>query len=425
MKSIKSFCLLAFLLSTVMLFTSCTADSVITDVVTDGVTDTITTDRASETVPETDEETAPESDIKDTVVEKDPVRISFVAMGDNLIHSPIFKQAAIGGGKYDFLPKYAGVADMIGSADIAFINQETPMCGEEYGYSNYPQFNTPQQMGHDLVTLGFDVICFANNHICDKSSAGLEDMLDFTETLDALTIGAYRNEEDAQKIRVYEYEGVKISFLAYTYDTNISPSSSSDTVVPHIGYADRNTGGYIIDREKIASDVEKAKEAGDLVIVSMHWGAENKSKVNSMQTECAQLLADLGVDVILGHHPHVVQPIEWIEGKEGNKTLCYYSLGNGINCQDYLKNMVGITASFDIVCEEGKRPYIENAACIPTFCYQANGYKKVKLILLEDLTQDMAQTHHCNWKGDNVTVENAYALITDTISSEFLPDYLK
>lgn len=420
MKSIKSCCLLAFLLSAVMLFTSCTAESVTTD----GVTDE-TTDLNAETVPETDAETVPESDIEDTVAPKDPVRISFVAMGDNLIHSPIFKQAALGGGKYDFLPKYAGVADMIGSADIAFINQETPMCGEEYGYSNYPQFNTPQQMGHDLVTLGFDVICFANNHICDKSSTGLEDMLDFTETLDALTIGAYKNEEEAQKVRVYEHEGVKISFLAYTYDTNISPSSSSDAVVPHIGYKDRDTGNYVIDREKITSDVEKAKAAGDLVIVSMHWGAENKSKVNSMQTECAQLLADLGVDVILGHHPHVVQPIEWIEGKEGNKTLCYYSLGNGISCQDYLMNMVGITASFDIVCEEGKRPYIENASCIPTFCYQAKSYKKVKLILLEDLTEDMAKTHHSNWKGDNVTVENAYALITDTVSAEFLPDYLK
>ena len=231
MKSIKSCCLLAFLLSAVMLFTSCTAGSVTTD----GVTDE-TTDLKVETVPETDAETVPESDIEDTVAPKDPVRISFVAMGDNLIHSPIFKQAALGGGKYDFLPKYAGVADMIGSADIAFINQETPMCGEEYGYSNYPQFNTPQQMGHDLVTLGFDVI--------------------------------------------------------------------------------------------------------------------------------------------LGQHPHVVQPIEWIEGKEGNKTLCYYSLGNGISCQDYLMNMVGITASFDIVCEEGKRPYIENASCIPSSAIRRKAIKR-------------------------------------------------
>lgn len=381
-------------------------------------TDTVTETQAESIVEQTAQPPSTQTQQAETTQEtiappKDPVRISFVGMGDNLIHSPIFKQAHIEGDEYDFLPKYDGVADVIASADIAYINQETPMCGAEYGYHNYPQFNTPQQMGHDLVTLGFDVLCLANNHILDQTSKGLEDMLDFTDTLGALTVGAYRNEQDAQSIRVLECKGVKIAFLAYTYDTNISPLKSSDTVVPYI------------DEERIRADVERAEQCADVIIASMHWGKENRYYTNEDQEYYAQLLADLGVDVILGHHPHVVQPIEWIEGKEGNKTLCYYSLGNGINCQDYLKNMVGITASFDIVYQEDVGVHIENASCIPTFCYQARNYKDVHLILLEDLTEDMAQSHHCNSKGSDVTIENAYEILTDTIDEEFLPEYLK
>lgn len=416
MTKLKSCSVLILLILTVLLFASCfEGDGTQTSIEdqTSGVFQTENVQTDEQTSFDKDE-TYPEQTTQDVItVPKDPVRISLVAMGDNLIHSPIFKQASLGGGKYDFLPKYKDVSEMISAADIAYINQETPMCGEEYGYHNYPQFNTPQQMGHDLVSLGFDVICFANNHILDQSSKGLEKMLDFTETLDALTVGAYRNEEDAQSIRVLECKGVRIAFLAYTYDTNISPLRSSDTVVP------------LIERERIERDVEKAKMCSDVIIASMHWGKENKYTTTDDQKQYAQLLADLGVDVILGHHPHVIQPIEWIQGVNGNKTLCYYSLGNGINCQDYLKNMVGITACFDIVYQEGEQPYIENASCIPTFCYQSTNYKNVQLFLLENLTDDMTENHHCNSKGNKVTVESARKIVTDTICAEFLPEYLK
>lgn len=407
--------LIALLLIFIFMFSACT-DS--TPVTTDTampdsdslVSDEITNDDTAQGV--TDES---ESETEQPVlsVPKEPVVISFVGMGDNLIHSPIFKQSLLSNGKYDFLPKYENVKSVIKNADISFINQETPMCGESYGYHNYPQFNTPQQMGLDLVTLGFDVICFANNHILDQRSKGLEDMLKFTNTLGAVTLGAYENEDDASQIRVLEYEGIKISFLAYTYGTNIKPSSSSETVVP------------LIDEDRITRDVKKAYEVSDFIIASMHWGKEDRSYLNDQQTYYSQLLADLGVDVILGHHPHVVQPIEWINGKNGNKTLCYYSLGNGINNQDRLRNMVGIMASFDIVCEENKRPYVENAGCIPTFSYQTPGYKNTSLYLLSDLTDSMAKKHHCNNKGDTVTVKNAYKQVTDVIKEEFLPDYLK
>ena len=395
-----------FLLSSCVDGTPKTMDSPVTDA------DSLVTDEITqEDIPESESETETTKQVAS--IPKKPVIISFVGMGDNLIHSPIFKQSLLSNGKYDFLPKYKSVASVIKNADIAFVNQETPMCGESYGYHNYPQFNTPQQMGYDLVSMGFDVICFANNHVLDQCSKGLEDMLKFTDTLDAVTIGAYKNEADASTVRVLEHEGIKISFLAYTYGTNIKPSPSGETVIP------------LIDEDRITKDVQNAHEVSDFIIVSMHWGEENKSSLSEDQKYYSQLLADLGVDVILGHHPHVIQPIEWINGENGNKTLCYYSLGNGINNQDRLRNMVGIMASFDIVCEENKRPYVENVSCIPTFCHQTTGYKNTALYLLSDLTDEMAKRHHCNSKGDSVTVKNAYKMVTNVITEEFLPDYLK
>ena len=366
----------------------------------------------------TETETEPE----ETEPEPDPVRLSFVGMGDNIVYGCTFRQADKGGGSYDFLPLYGdGVKSFIKEADIAFINQETPMCGSKYGYSSYPQFNTPDQMGRDLVKLGFDVISFANNHMADmgyNSKSCVSDMIDFTDTLDALIVGLYRNRDDFENIRVYEKEGVKIAFLAYTYATNIFHKKTEPGGV---------TGAYlpIYDEDTVKRQVTAANELADLVIVSIHWGTEDTHKVNDEQTRYAKLIADCGADVILGHHPHVIQKIEWIEGESGNKTLCYYSLGNGLNAQDHLKNMVGITASFDIVKDkDGAR--IENPSCIPTFNVMTPGYKNIKLILLQNMTADIASKHNCNSKDSKkVTVESAYSIIKDNIDPEFLPDYLK
>ncbi len=373
----------------------------IEDITSDGTDDTQSTDSGTDT-------SSAETDAPTVSISK---RISFIGMGDNLIHSPIFKQSKKSDGTYDFLPKYADIKDTVQSADIAFINQETPMCGEEYGYHNYPQFNTPQQMGRDLVTLGFDVISFANNHMNDQGSAALEKMIDFPDTLDTLTVGLYRSEDDFDDVRILEHDGVKIAFLAYTYGVNIRASKDTDSIIP------------LYDDETLTKHITYAKEVSDVVIVSMHWGKENRSTVSDEQVQTAQLIADLGADVILVHHPHVVQKVEWLDGKDGNRTLCYYSLGNGINSQDYLKNMVGITASFDIVIDNGECT-IENASVIPTFCQQTKSYGNAKLYLLENLTDEMAKKHHCNYKGDTVTVEAARKIVTDTVDKKFLPDYL-
>lgn len=392
-----------------------TDTTTVTDI-TDAGTDTDANNTGTEIITETETETEPIV----TEPEPDPVRLSFVGMGDNIIYGCTYRQAENSDGSYDFLPLYDKVSSFIKEADIAFINQETPMCGEKYGYHSYPQFNSPQQAGRDLVKLGFDVITFANNHMADMGYEGkscVSDMIDFTDTLDALIVGLYRNEEDFENIRVYEKDGVKIAFLAYTYGTNLYKKQTQPQ---------RIEGAYlpVYDEETVKRQMSKANGLADLVIVSIHWGTENTHTVNEEQEQYAQLIADCGADVILGHHPHVIQKIQWLTGQNGNKTLCYYSLGNGLNAQDLLKNMIGLTASFDIV-KDKDGAHIENASCIPTFNVMTPNYKNISLIPLSELTESIADRHHCNSHDQKVTVEKAYKIVKDNIDAEFLPDYLK
>lgn len=394
-----------------------TDTTTVTDI-TDAGTDTEANNAGTEIITETETETETEPIV--TEPEPDPVRLSFVGMGDNIIYGCTYRQAENSDGSYDFLPLYDKVSSFIKEADIAFINQETPMCGEKYGYHSYPQFNSPQQAGRDLVKLGFDVITFANNHMADMGYEGkscVSDMIDFTDTLDALIVGLYRNEEDFENIRVYEKDGVKIAFLAYTYGTNLYKKQTQPQ---------RIEGAYlpVYDEETVKRQVSKANGLADLVIVSIHWGTENTHTVNEEQEQYAQLIADCGADVILGHHPHVIQKIQWLTGQNGNKTLCYYSLGNGLNAQDLLKNMIGLTASFDIV-KDKDGAHIENASCIPTFNVMTPNYKNISLIPLSELTESIADRHHCNSHDQKVTVEKAYKIVKDNIDAEFLPDYLK
>ncbi len=372
-----------------------------------------------ETGEDTESETTTDPPPETTGSAFEETRITFRGFGDNLVYRSTFVQSLKDDKTYDFKPKYEGVKDLIESVDIAYVNQETPMCGEKYGYSGYPHFNGPNEMGVNLVELGFDVIGFANNHVTDMAKehkTSVSEMIDFTDTLDALIIGLHRDEDDFERIRVYECKGVKIAFLAYTYGTNWFAQECQP---------ERVVGAYIpvYDEEKITRQITKAKEIADVIAVTIHWGKENSFVPNAEQTYYAQLMADLGADVIIGHHPHVVQKIEWIDGKDGHKTLCYYSLGNGLNAQDKLNNMVGITADFEIV-QSDSGVHIENASCTPIFNVMEPGYKDIHLIKLCDLTEDIAKKHHCNKTDRTVTVEKAYRIVTDHINREFLPDYL-
>lgn len=322
----------------------------------------------------------------------EPTRITFLAAGDNVIHPCIYidarNRATAETRQYNFKPMYADVIDYITSFDLAFINQETLMGGDDLGLSGYPQFNSPQDLGRDLKDIGFDIVNIAHNHMCDKGEKGLLGTIDFfeSEKMSGVTmIGGYRNEEDFDSIRTVEKNGVTISLLSYTYGTNgISLPSSSELVVP-----------YINDND-IIRQCALAEDAGDITVVSIHWGEENVSTPTSEQKRIARLLAENGADVIIGHHPHVLQPIEWIE-HEGGSTLCIYSLGNLVSAMMYWENMVGGFFSFEIVSDTNGTVTVENVKFVPTAFFYGPSYYNSHLYFLKDYPEDVAK-NHCTGK---------------------------
>lgn len=312
-------------------------------------------------------------------------RISFLAAGDNVIHPCIYMDAQRRADettrKYNFKPMYADVAEYIAGFDLAFINQETLMGGEELGYSGYPNFNSPQDLGLDLIEIGFDIVNIANNHMCDKGIAGLSGTIDFWNRQPVTLIGGYSDKEDYDTVRVIEQNGIKIAFLSYTYGTNgLTLPSSSELVIP------------LINDEDIVRQCALAREDADFVIISVHWGNENQSTPSDEQKRVARLMAENGADVIIGHHPHVLQPIEWIESDAG-ETLCIYSLGNLVSAMQYWQNMVGGFFTFDIVVMSDGRIYADLPKFVPTAFYYGPSYYNSHLYFLPDYTENMASTH--------------------------------
>ncbi|MDD4774149.1 MAG: CapA family protein [Eubacteriales bacterium] len=344
-------------------------------------------------------------------------RISFLAAGDNIVYrgnvGEAAKYALPGGRKYNFSHQYSVIAHLIAGADIAFVNQETLMA-DGYEFSYYPRFNGPQDMGHDLTDLGFDIINIANNHMLDWGAPALGQTIDFWRNqTEAFIIGDYLNADEYESVNIYECRDIDIAFLSYTYGTNLGLTGPSDIAIPYL------------KKETVTRQVSAAREAADLVIVSVHWGNENHFQPDASQIEYAQLMCDAGADVVIGHHPHVIGPVVWLEGKDGHRMLCAYSLGNLAAEMAHDYNMVGGLLTFDIISEDGQKPYIAQPVLIPTVFYFNISFRNNRVYLMRDFTEDMAAGHGIGFYGNHMTAQKLKSYVTDTVSEEFLPDYIK
>lgn len=320
----------------------------------------------------------------------DDTSVSLVMVGDMLMHTPVNETGVMEDGSIDFSHLFMYTEEMIQSADIALVNQEVILGGEELGISGYPSFNTYHELGDDLVDVGFDVVLHATNHALDKGKKGLLSCLSYwdAEHPQIAVLGIQDTAEEQNEIYIYEENGIRIAILNYTYGTNGIP-------LPE----DMPFAVNLMDKEQMAEDIARAKEQADFVVVCPHWGTEYVIEETDYQRDYAKFLLDCGVDLVLGTHPHVIEPVEMLADEGGHQMLVYYSLGNYVNCtssdkSDIGKRMLGAMAEVTITKGEDGEVYISEYGAKPLVTYVSEDQKEIAVYPLEQFTDEMALSSH-------------------------------
>ncbi|MBV7506504.1 CapA family protein [Bacillus sp. sid0103] len=285
-------------------------------------------------------------------------KITIGAIGDILIHDNIY-QDAYNGATYEFDPMFENVKPLLEKPDVLTANQESTLGGKALGLSGYPRFNSPYEVADALVHTGVDIVSTANNHTLDKGEKGIKLEAKYLESIGLPHVGSFLNEKDRQNLRILNKNGIKIAFLSYTYGTNGIPVPDGKDFLVNL-----------INRETMRDEIHRAKKEADVIVISIHWGNEYHRMPTKEQKELAHFLANEGVDIIFGSHPHVLQPMEWIKTDDGRKTFVIYSLGNFISAQHNDYKDIGGLATLDItkhVSDKGKSIEISNPKFYPTY----------------------------------------------------------
>ena len=310
-------------------------------------------------------------------VEERHYAVKLSAVGDVLIHSSIYKDAQTKDG-YDFVPMLEPIRKYIAEADLAIANQETVIGGTEIGLSDYPRFNSPYEVGDALMDLGFHVVSMANNHTLDRGEKAILNAIQHWRKLGMMYTGAYESAEDQQTIRVIEKNGISFAMLAYTYGTNGIPVPKDKPYLVNL-----------IDPDKVARDIQEARKLADVVVVNVHFGQEYVRLPDASQKNFALDAAEAGADLIIGHHPHVLQPMEWIETSDGRKAFVVYSLGNFIAAQEGVYKRIGGILQLDIhMTVRGEERIIEvrEPAFIPTWIART-GWRQFSVLPMKEVTE--------------------------------------
>ncbi len=309
-----------------------------------------------------------------------PVNFNLVATGDILCHNTQYFDAYDSStGTYDFNYVFDDVVKYIEPADIAISSLETSFAGSDVGYSNYPRFNSPDSLITAIKNIGVDVISTAGNHCLDYGFSGLSRTIDVLDSNGLSHLGTYKSQEEQSKILYKDIDGVKIAFLNYTYGTNGIPVPSGKDFCVNL-----------IDKDLMSYQINLAKdENADVIIACMHWGTEYSTVQNSEQEELADFLFKSGVDIIIGNHPHVAEPMEKrsVTLEDGTVKDCFviYALGNFTADQNYANTRSSVILNLDLTFEDDVLN-INSATYTPIYIYENPNvrYHKFKLIDMED-----------------------------------------
>lgn len=342
--------------------------------------------------------------------------LSILMVGDILLHTPVEESALQSDGSYDFNAIFANVREEIQAADVAIVNQEVIIGGQELGISGYPAFNAPYETGDALAETGFDIVCHATNHALDKGRKGIINCLDFWQNHypDITVLGINESEEAQDEIYIREQNGIRIAVLNYTYGTNGIP------LPENMPYAVN-----LLEEEQVKADLEKAEETADFTVVCPHWGTEYELDISNEQKKWTQIFLEGGADLVLGTHPHVIEPIEWVRDEEqGSEMLVYYSLGNFVNWTSgtgpgVANRMVGGMAQITLARSEDGKVYIADYGVTPLVCHVEEGTNGVTVYALDDYTEELAEQNAIIRQDPEFSLEYCDRLCSRVFSTSF------
>ena len=358
---------------------------------------------------EAQDEAAAITDIPDV---SESEEVSVIMVGDILLHTPIEKAAFdedLDEYNYDFI--FANTKDLIQQADIAIVNQEVIIGGSDLGVSGYPAFNAPYEIGDALVESGFDVICHATNHALDKGAKGILNCTDYWNLNhpDITMVGIHENLEDSEEVSIIEQNGMRIAVLNYTYGTNGIP------LPDNMPYA-----VDMLSEDKVIADLEYAETNADFTIVVPHWGTEYSLKATDYQKKWAHIFTENGADLIIGAHPHVIEPVEWIytDDVDDKAALCYYSLGNFVNWTSgtgtgVADRMVGGMADVRLVSDKDGTVHIAEYGIIPLVCHVSNGPEGIGVYRFDDYDRALADSNEIRLQDPAFSYDYCRDLIDD------------
>lgn len=324
-----------------------------------------------------------------------PNRIRILGAGDFLAHDSVNAQAKQADGSYDYLPMMNDFTSIFDAADVRFCNDGNLNGGEEFGISGYPKFNSPKEFARDMVRVGCNVVNTGTNHSFDRNQAAINATVDAWEALDGTlaVAGSNRNQAEHDMVRYFSVKGVEFAFLAYTTYINVGAPAQNDY------------GVNIYSNDFASRQIMEAKANGaEFILTSIRWGTEYSSDVNTEQKRVAQFLADQGVDLIFGHGPHVLGPVDQLKGSKGNTTTVWYSIGNFLNTQLEPETLFNGVAVVDIdvstrkVTSMGFLPFYMHYKWSASDAASENLLARydIKMYHLEDATQSLIDAQQLN-----------------------------
>ncbi len=327
---------------------------------------------------EKQEEQDSSNNVQENQKEETDTTFTLTAIGDVMCHNTQYMDAYDSDtGTYDFSYVFDNISSYTKTADICIGNLETSFAGEDRGYSNYPTFNSPDSLADSLKSIGVDVLSTAGNHALDMGFSGLSRTIDVLDKADIFHLGTYKTQEDQDKVLIKYVKGVKIAFIDYTYGTNgISVPSDKKFCI------------NLIDKDLIKKHIETAKnQNADMIVACMHWGTEYQTKQNSEQEELADFLFQNGVNVIIGNHPHVIQPMEkrtvTLEDGSTRDGFVVYALGNFICDQNAVNTRDSIILNLKITKHTDGSITIDNYDYVPIYMYKDTSVSKHKMKILD------------------------------------------